>query len=45
MMGDPRKTKKHFDRPLRLWDKDNLEKERAWKDTYGLKNKRVTASA
>ena len=39
-MGDPKKTSKHFDRPLRLWDKENLEKERILKSTYGLKNKR-----
>jgi len=39
-MGNPKKTSKHYDRPLRLWDKENLEKERILKNTYGLKNKR-----
>ncbi len=39
-MGDPRKTKKHFERPLRLWDKETLEAEKALMDNYGLKNKR-----
>lgn len=39
-MGDPKKTMKHYERPMRLWDKENLEKERVIKTTYGLRNKR-----
>ncbi len=39
-MGDPRKTRKQFKRPLKIWDKANIEKEKALKQTYGLKNKR-----
>ncbi len=39
-MGDPRKTRKQFKRPLKIWDKANLEKERALLQGYGLKNKR-----
>lgn len=39
-MGDPRKTRKHFKRPLKIWSKANLEKEKALKVGYGLKNKR-----
>ena len=39
-MGDPKKTKKHYQRPKRLWDKENLELEKAIKETFGLKNKR-----
>jgi len=38
-MGDPRKTRKHFKRPLRIWDKANIEREKILKETYGLKNK------
>lgn len=39
-MGDPKKTRKHFKRPLKIWDKENIEKEKILKETYGLKNKR-----
>lgn len=39
-MGDPRKTRKHFKRPLKIWDRENIEREKALKQTYGLKNKR-----
>lgn len=39
-MGDPRKTRKHFKRPLKIWDRSNIEREKALKETYGLKNKR-----
>ncbi len=39
-MGDPKKTVKHYEKPMRLWDKENLEKERIMKNTYGLQNKR-----
>lgn len=39
-MGDPKKTRKHFKRPLKIWDKGNIERERVLKQAYGLKNKR-----
>lgn len=39
-MGDPRKTRKHFKRPLKIWSKANIEREKALKVGYGLKNKR-----
>lgn len=39
-MGDPRKTRKQFKRPLKIWDRANIESEKALKQTYGLKNKR-----
>jgi len=39
-MGDPKKTRKHFKRPLKIWDKQNIEREKILKGTYGLKNKR-----
>ncbi len=39
-MGDPRKRRKQFEKPLRPWDKGRLESERELKKTYGLKNKR-----
>ena len=39
-MGDPRKTRKQFKRPLKIWSKAGLEREKALKAGYGLKNKR-----
>lgn len=39
-MGDPKKTRKQFKRPLKIWDKANIEKEKNLKQGYGLKNKR-----
>jgi len=39
-MGDPKKTRKHFKRPLKIWDKANIEAEKTLKLAYGLKNKR-----
>ncbi len=39
-MGDPRKTRKQFKRPLQIWNKANIEKEKNLKEGYGLKNKR-----
>jgi len=39
-MGDPRKTRKQFKRPLKIWDSANIEREKTLKETYGLKNKR-----
>jgi len=39
-MGDPKKTKKHFERPLKIWNKASIEKEKDLRNTYGFKNKR-----
>ncbi len=39
-MGDPRKTKKHYSRPKKRWDRGRIEEERKLMETYGLKNKR-----
>lgn len=39
-MGDPKKTRKQFKRPLKIWDKANIEKEKRLKKGFGLKNKR-----
>jgi len=39
-MGDPRKTRKKFKRPLKIWDNTNLEREKTLVQAYGLKNKR-----
>jgi len=39
-MGDPKKTRKQFKRPLKIWDKTNIEKEKKLKKGFGLKNKR-----
>ncbi len=39
-MGDPRKTRKKFKRPLKIWDNTNLEREKILVQTFGLKNKR-----
>lgn len=39
-MGNIRKPKKKFSRPLKCWDKARIEKERGIKKKFGLKNKR-----
>jgi len=39
-MGDPRKTRKKFKRPLKIWDKQNIEREKNLVQAFGLKNKR-----
>jgi small subunit ribosomal protein S4 len=39
-MGDPRKTRKKFKRPLKIWDKTNIEREKTLVQAFGLKNKR-----
>lgn len=39
-MGDPKKTRKHFKRPLKIWDITHIEREKVLKEAYGLKNKR-----
>ena len=39
-MGDIKKTKRHFDKPKKRWDKARIETEREVKKKMGLKNKR-----
>ncbi len=39
-MGDPRKNRKRFEGPKRLWDKKRIEDEKALREEYGLKNAR-----
>ena len=39
-MGDPKKMRKQYEKPLRPWDKPRLDSERETKKNYGLKNKR-----
>lgn len=38
-MGDPRKQKKKYERPLIPWDERRIEKERELLEEYGLKRK------
>lgn len=39
-MGDPKKSKRKYERPKKPWDKIRLDEERQLKETYGLKNKK-----
>lgn len=39
-MGDPKKTKKHYETPKKPYDLERLESERELVKIYGLKNKR-----
>ena len=39
-MGDPRKLKKKYDIPKRIWDTERITEEGALKKEYGLKNTR-----
>ena len=39
-MGDPRKTRKQFKRPLTIWNTASIAREKILKETFGLKNKR-----
>jgi small subunit ribosomal protein S4 len=39
-MGDPKKSRKKFEKPRKAFQKERIEKERAEKKVYGLKNKR-----
>lgn len=39
-MGDPKKSRKKYKRPKKLWDKRRIEEESALKSKYGLKNMR-----
>jgi len=37
-MGDPKKPKKTYEKPRKVWDKERIEKEHELKKRYGLKN-------
>jgi small subunit ribosomal protein S4 len=37
-MGDPKKPRKQFEKPRKVWDSERLQKDRKLKETYGLKN-------
>ena len=39
-MGDPKKGRKKFDTPKKMWDKAGVEKRRELTELYGLKNKK-----
>jgi small subunit ribosomal protein S4 len=39
-MGDPRKTKSKFSKPMHPWQKDRIEEEKALAKDYGFKNRR-----
>ncbi|MDP6670217.1 MAG: 30S ribosomal protein S4, partial [archaeon] len=39
-MGDPKRTKKHYETPNKPYDKDRLDRERETVKKYGLTNKR-----
>lgn len=39
-MGDPKKQRKKFEKPFKLWDKKRMEKERELLKKYGLRRKK-----
>lgn len=39
-MGDPKRQRKKFSKPLKKWDKERIEEERVLVKEYALKNKR-----
>jgi len=39
-MGDPKKRRKKYNRPKKMWDKKDVEERRETAETYGLKNKK-----
>ncbi|MCX6767569.1 MAG: 30S ribosomal protein S4 [Candidatus Micrarchaeota archaeon] len=39
-MGDPKRKKKEYEAPKRLWEKTRIEEEKALREEYGLKNAR-----
>lgn len=39
-MGDPKKPRKQYERPRRLWDKQRIDADSKLVETYGLKNMR-----
>jgi len=39
-VGDPKKKKKEYEAPKKLWDKERIERERRLREEFGLKNAR-----
>jgi small subunit ribosomal protein S4 len=39
-MGDPKRKKKEYEKPKRLWNKERIESEGKLRDEFGLKNAR-----
>ncbi|MCD6434095.1 MAG: 30S ribosomal protein S4 [Candidatus Diapherotrites archaeon] len=39
-MGDPKKTRKKYNKPKKRWDKARIEREKKLMQEYGLKNKK-----
>lgn len=39
-MGDPRKKRKQYEKPKKVWDKKRIEEEKALREEFGLKNAR-----
>ena len=39
-MGDPRKKRKQYEKPARLWDSKRIEQDKALRAEFGLKNAR-----
>lgn len=37
-MGAPKRLRKNYDKPAKMWSKERIEEEHALKKTYGLKN-------
>ncbi len=44
-MGDPKKIRKTYSRPMKRWDKDRIIEEGKLVETYGLRNKKEIAKA
>ncbi len=39
-MGDPRKKRKLYEKPKKLWDKKRIQEEKSLREEFGLKNAR-----
>lgn len=39
-MGDPKRLRKTYEKPMRLWNKERIEREGKLREEYGLKNSR-----
>ncbi len=39
-MGDPKRLRKKYERPMRLWDAERIEREGKLREEYGLRNAR-----
>jgi len=39
-MGDPRRLRKKYKKPKKLWEKSRIQRDKALKEKYGLKNTR-----